>query len=152
MKKHYGPMLRLLHSCMDQSVSAALESMDLTSSQGHILGYLAHCATPPCLRDLEKAFGLSHPTVTGLVQRLEKKGFIRLEPDPNDRRSKRIYSLPRAVECHEIIRRTIEENEHQLVQGFTEQEQMMFRQLLERALTNMGCPPGAKICKEEPKK
>lgn len=149
MENHYGPMLRLLHSSMDQAVTAALESMELTSAQGHIMGYLAHCAQPPCPRDIESAFRLSHPTVSGLLQRLEKKGFIQLRTDPKDRRSKRIYRLPKADQCHEVIHRTIQENEKRLMEGFTPEEQALFAALLQRAMANLGYAPGTHFCKEE---
>lgn len=152
MKNRYGPLLRLLHSCMDQSVTAALESMELTSAQGHILGYLKHGKSPRCPRDVEQAFGLSHPTVSGILSRLERKGFIRLRPDDRDRRSKRIELLPRAEECHELIHRTILENECRLVEGFTMEEQVLFRDFLCRALENLDCCLPESLCKEEQSK
>ena len=52
---HYGHMLRILHWCTDQSMTSALETMDLTAAQGHIMAYLAHRETPPCPRDIDIA-------------------------------------------------------------------------------------------------
>lgn len=141
LHKHYGPLFRMLHSYTSQAISNALEKMDLTSAQGHIMGYLAHSKTPPCSRDIEEAFGLSHPTVSGLLSRMEKKGFIEFRPDEQDRRCKRIYMLPKGTECNETIRQTIQETERQLVAGFSPEEQAQFTAFLERALSNMGFTP-----------
>lgn len=138
---HYGPLLRTLHSCVDQAMTSSLEKMDLTSSQGHIIGYLFYHPDPPCPRDVEEAFHLSHPTVSGLLSRLEKKGFIQLRVDPLDRRCKRIYLLPKGRACHEAMARTIRGIELRLVEGFTPQEQEAFLALLERAIRNMGGHP-----------
>ncbi len=148
--QHYGPLVRFLHYSVDQSINAAVESMELTSAQGHILGFAARQETPPCPRDIEEAFHLSHPTVSGLLARMEKKGFIEMRTDQKDRRCKRIYILPKGSECTEMLRQKIQETEARLAQGFTPEEQAMFRSLLERAISNMGGWPCQKH-KEEPK-
>ena len=146
---YYGHLLRILHWCTDQAMTAALEKMELTSAQGHIMGYLAHQKTPPCPRDIEAEFQLSHPTVSGLLQRLEQKGFIALRTDPEDRRCKRVYVLPKGQECHEVMHRAIQENEQRIVEGFSPEEQEQFAVLLQRAITNMGGNPCRPNHKEE---
>ncbi len=150
MPKHYGPLLRFLHSAIDQSVSSSLENLDLTSAQGHIIGYVAHRETPPCPKDIEEAFHLSHPTVSGLLSRLEKKDFIELRPDEKDRRCKRVYVRPKGTERLSRFHQTILETEEKIVQGFTPEEQVLFRSLLERAVSNVGGWPACKNQKEEP--
>ena len=149
MPKHYGHMLRVLHWCTDQTMTGALAQMDLTAAQGHIMGYLAHSPNPPCSRDIEEAFQLSHPTVSGLLNRLEKKGFIEFRPDEKDRRCKRIHMLPKGQACIELMHRTIRENEERIVQGFSDAEKAQFASLLERAISNMGGSPCQRKLKEE---
>ena len=127
----------------------ALQTMDLTGAQGHIMAYLAHTQTPPCPRDLEAEFHLTHPTVSGLLSRLEQKGFIELRTDPEDRRCKRIYVLEKGQQCHELMHRTILENERRMVKDFTNEEQEMFKMFLERAIRNMGADPTPRRFKEE---
>ena len=152
MHKSYGHRLRILHWCTDQAMTNALAQMDLTAAQGHILGFLARRDIPPCARDIEDFFHLSHPTVSGLLSRLEKKGFIEFRPDPEDRRCKRIYLLPKGAQSHENIRTTIRSNEEQLVRGFTAEEQMLFSDFLNRAIENMGGSPCSKNHKEDSEK
>ena len=84
----YGLMFRTLSFALAQTMNETLSSLELTFSQGHILGYLAHCQTPPCAKNIEERFQLSHPTVSGLLSRLERKGFLSQQPDPQDRRRK----------------------------------------------------------------
>lgn len=146
---HYGHLLRVLHWCTDQSMTSALESMELTASQGHIMAYLAHRSHPPCPRDIEAEFQLSHPTVSGLLSRMEQKGFIELRTDPDDRRCKRVYVLDKGRQCHELMHQTIQANEKRIVDGFTPEEQALFSQLLQRAITNMGGNPCHRNTKEE---
>lgn len=149
MPNHYGHYARILHWCTDQAMTEALSQMDLTAAQGHIMGYLARRTEPPCSRDIEEAFQLSHPTVSGLLARLEKKGFIEFRPDPSDRRCKRIWTLPKGQQCLELLRQTIENTEAQMVQNFTEDEKALFADLLNRAIVNMGGGPCHLTPKEE---
>ena len=149
LQNHFGHLIRVLHWCTDQSMTTALEQMELTAAQGHIMGYLSHQAVPPCPRDLEEAFHLSHPTVSGILSRLEQKGFIALRTDPNDRRCKRIYILPKGQECHQTMYQTIQSMEGQLVQDFTPEEQRQFKDFLRRAAANMGISPDHPNPKEE---
>ena len=145
----YGFLVRILHWCTHQSMDNALETMDLTAAQGHIMAYLAHSRKAPCPRDLEAAFHLTHPTVSGLLSRLEQKGFVELRTDPDDRRVKRIYVLEKGRKCHEIMHQTIQENEQRIVAGFTPEEQEQFSELLQRAIRNMGGDPTPRRFKED---
>ena len=146
----YGHYARILHWCTDQAITSALAQMDLTASQGHIMGYLAHRDQPPCSRDIEEAFRMSHPTVSGLLSRLEKKGFIEFRSDETDRRVKRIFILPKGRECLELMHNTIQQTEAQLVRDFTPEEREQFTNLLTRAIHNMGHSPCKRKHKEEP--
>lgn len=147
MLPRYGHYIRILHSATDQAMTAALASMELTAAQGHIMGFITHSPQPPCARDIEEAFHLSHPTVSGLLSRLEKKGFIEFRPDEQDRRCKRIYTLNKGYQCSELMHNTIRSAEERLVQDFTDEEKEQFSRLLLRAIDNLGENP----CKRKPK-
>lgn len=151
MNTHFGHLIRVLANCTGQAMTNALASMDLTAAQGHIMGFITHRQTPPCPRDIEEAFQLSHPTVSGLLQRLEQKGFIELRPDENDRRSKRIYILEKGLQLEETMHRTILATEEKLVRDFTEEERLQFATLLGRAIDNLGGNPCKRKQKEESK-
>lgn len=148
MPVYYGHLIRILHWRTDQTITDTLEKMGLTASQGRVLGYVAHHPELPCPRDIENDFHLSHPTVSGLLSRLEQKGFLQLRTDPEDRRCKRIYLLEKGKACQTQIHQRIHQHEAQLVQGFTPEEQAQFASLLQRAIENLGdCPSKTK---EEP--
>ena len=151
MPKHFGRLFRVLHWCLDQSVTNALAKVELTAAQGPILGYLSRRANPPCPRDIEQEFHLTHPTVSGLLSRLEKKGFIELRPDETDRRIKRIHLLEKGRRCSDAIHQTILSNEEKLVRGFSEEEKELFYSFLTRAIRNMGLTQCCKSTKEEEK-
>ena len=122
---------------MDQLMNRKLQELELTSAQGHVIGFLSHAKELPCARDMETAYGLSHATVSGILSRMESKGFIGQTPDPHDRRVKRICLLEKGTACSESIRRHIEESEGLMAQGFTPEELEQFRAYLSRAVSNL---------------
>ena len=149
MPPRYGHYIRILHSATDQAMNSALASMDLTAAQGRIMGYVTHRPEPPCPRDIEEAFQLSHPTVSGLLSRLEKKGFIALVPDEKDRRIKRIHVLSKGQALNETMHAAITASEANLTSDFTDGEKELFAQLLQRAIRNVGIQPCSRKHKEE---
>ena len=149
MKKTFGGRIRLLHWCTSQAMNESLAQIGLTSAQGRIMGRLMHSKEHLRARDIEREFCLSHPTVSGILSRLEKKGFIELRTDRADKRCKRIYVLDKASEFSSLMSETIEKNESRLVDGFTPEEAAQFAAYLERAIGNMGVRPPELSCKEE---
>lgn len=143
----YGRIFRTISCALGQSMNQALSGMELTFSQGHILGYLAHCSQIPCVKDMEEFFQLTHPTISGLLARMEKKGFVRLDSDPADRRRKLVYLLPKGKQCTETMLEVIRQSDATLLQGFTPEESAQFRSYLLRAMHNVS--PDFTIPKEE---
>ena len=130
----FGRIFRSLDRALGRRMDQALASMDLTFAQGHIIGYLVRCQTPPCAKDIEERFHLSHPTVSGLLARLEKKEFIALQEDPEDRRRKLVYILPKGQQCDEAMRAVIQSGDEKVLEGFTPEEGEQFQSFLYRAL------------------
>jgi DNA-binding MarR family transcriptional regulator len=73
----------------------------------------------------------------------------KLRTDPEDRRCKRIYVLPKGWQCHELMHQTIQNNEQRMTEGFTEEERELFFDLLQRAIRNMGGDPTPRRFKED---
>lgn len=140
--QYNGKKVKQLYRLMDQRLGQTLRELDLTGSQSFVLGYLVQNQDRNlCPRDLEEAFALSHPTVSGILFRLEGKGFVCFQDDERDRRCKRIVVQPKAVTSHQQVLRTIESVEEQMVQGFTLDQRDVFSQLLTRAIENLGGAP-----------
>ena len=136
-EEHLGHSIKKLHFLMEQAINQRLLELDLTSAQGHVIGFLRRSKEPPCAKDLETAYGLSHATVSGILSRMEAKGFIEQRPDPRDRRVKRIFLLERGLACSQSIWQHIEESERTMSAGFSPEEQAQLRTFLSRAISNL---------------
>ena len=72
-------------------MNEGLKKYDLTKTQRDILGYLHFTDKNPVIqKDIEEHFHISNPTVTGILNRLEQKGFIERKQSLKDKRVRTI--------------------------------------------------------------
>ncbi|MGT2832992.1 MarR family winged helix-turn-helix transcriptional regulator [Streptococcus halotolerans] len=74
---------------LDKKANAFLNPYGLTYAQFKILEYVAHHDELSVTQKMiEDRFSMTNPTVTGIIQNLEKKDLIYRQQNPNDGRSK----------------------------------------------------------------
>lgn len=133
-----GPRVRLLSHSIRLAIDRNLTEMDLTGQQSFVLRYLSeHEDSVVYPKDIERRFRLTHPTVSGILQRLERKGYIVCVPEPNDRRCKRITLTPVAREVQMDIWRHINDMEQTMTRGMRQNEIETLLRLLDLAAQNL---------------
>ena len=129
---------RLLDQAGKQRVDQQFQEMELTAMQSYVLRYLHDRAGEVVYpKDIEQRFHLTHPTVSGLLARLEAKGFIVCTPDPDDRRCKRIRLTERARQCDAAVGQAFETLERVMCSGMSDEEQQTLLRLLDLAADNL---------------
>ena len=136
-EKDIGWKIKRLHTAFSQFRDRNIEELDLTPSQAFLLGYLSrHSDAPVYASDIGKDFGLRHPTVSGLLSRMEQKGFIRYDAD-EDHRRKRIVLTERALAVHERIIENIHRTNDIAAANLSEEERTELHRLLDRVYENL---------------
>ena len=136
-----GALIKITANEIEQNMNAMLTDVDLTAAQSHVLHYICRNSGSVHQRDVEQEFNLSHATVSGLMDRLESKGFIRRARGEADGRCIALFATPLAQEYEERIRGYIQESEAQMLKGFTPEQAQALRQSLENILSNLGYDP-----------
>ena len=113
--------------------------LGIGSAQGKILNYVlveseAHSVYQ---KDLEREFGLRPSTVTEMLNALEQKKLIQRVSDEWDGRYKKIVFTEKARSMKDRIRQEVEETEHLLLQGITEQDKQEFLRIAGKMLQNL---------------
>ena len=133
MCAHYGHLVRILHWCCDQTMTEALNQVDLTASQGRLMAFVAHRGQQPTYaRDVEAELHLTHPTVSGLLARLEQKGFVEGFGSASDRRVKLVRITASGAACCGLAEQNMALAEEELLSGLTETERDIFNSLLRK--------------------
>lgn len=88
-------------------------------------------------RDLEAAFRVRRSTATGLLQLLEKNGYIKKEPVDYDARLKKLILTSKALKLREENFNKIETTEVLLTKGLTVDEIKTLSLLLDKIKNNL---------------
>ena len=83
-------------------------------------------------RDIEKAYSMTNPTVTGILQNLEKNNWIERIENPNDARSKVIKLTKKALKQENDLYNLGENLEKRFVKGLDKGEQKQLKELLNK--------------------
>ena len=78
--------LRAVRQILRQPVEAKFARGNLTAPQRSVMQALFH-AGGLSLKELSRRVGLAHSTVSGIVDRLEKRRLVERQPDPSDGRA-----------------------------------------------------------------
>ncbi|MBR2991316.1 MAG: MarR family transcriptional regulator [Solobacterium sp.] len=106
---------------------------DLTFAQSGVIHYLArHQDQPIYQKDLEKRFDIRRSTATGILQNLEKNGYITRSADTGDARMKRIELTEQALNMEETVHRMAMEDEALFCRDLSSEELNTLMELLER--------------------
>jgi DNA-binding MarR family transcriptional regulator len=112
---------------------------------------------PPMLKALAEEGGLSHSelalrlkvtpaTISKMIDRMEKSGFVRREGDPEDQRVSRVYLTEQGRAVQTELGRLFRKIEQEIFAGFTAEEGVLLRRLLLRVRENL-----ARVTGEEPR-
>lgn len=113
----------------------SLEDGAASPAQMALLDWIA---TNPgcCLQDIANGLGLTPPTVSISVRKMEQSGKVERKSNPVDRRSVQFFLTKRGQALQEKIQNSQHKRFRYLLAGLTSQEQEELLELLERALTS----------------
>ncbi|KMZ53667.1 MarR family winged helix-turn-helix transcriptional regulator [Dorea sp. D27] len=133
------PVFVILHRLIHMSKYQAykrLDDFDLKPSQAGIL-FVLSCNGKLSQRELAERIGITPPSMTVALRKMETRGYIEKEPDEKDQRIIRILLTEKGESCVEDIRTVMDEMEAILYQNMTQEEKMLLRRLLLQMQENL---------------
>jgi MarR family transcriptional regulator for hemolysin len=120
----------------ERAMNDELAPRGITFRQAQVLWLLAHDGSLS-QTDLAERMRVEPPTLVGILDRMEREGWIRREGDANDRRRKFIAPLPKAkpvwnkiIACSDKVRTRGND-------GLSPEDQQLLRRLLGRVVENL---------------
>lgn len=132
-----GPLFKVIHERMQAAADADFKAQGLTFAQSQVIVYLTEHGNRALQKEIETSLGVSHPTVSGLVSRLEKSGFVRTWTDAEDRRNKVVELTDKARETGDHLHATMYERDQALLAGLDEREQAELVRMLKQVYANI---------------
>ena len=132
-----GAKFGVIHRAFRRELDAALREKELTGVQFAALRAIERLEREGgevSQRDVEALTRSSHPTMTEVLKKLEKKGFIEVRPSETDRRRKRIRRTDKARELDREALRVDEKTFERFTADLDEAQKAALGNMLDRLI------------------
>lgn len=129
--------LKTINDKIRRMGDATFAQYGLTAPQVAYLRYIQKSGGSLSQKELERAFGVSHPTVVGIVTRLRDRGYIEVRMDEKDRRNRIITLTEKAGKVNDRLQQDYDEMSQSILTGLTSGEKQELGRLLKRIEDNV---------------
>lgn len=142
---------KIFANAVDRATNAALVEFNLTYTQSLVLAHIKkHNEDNICQKDIENYFNIKHPTATGILARLEQKGFITCAHSEYDKRRKIVHITESGIKVMQTIGESIEKTEAEFFANVTDEELETLNALFNKLLSTLD-PTGKDLIVSEHK-
>ena len=129
MKNDVGYLIKSINDKLKVRADAELKQYHLTMSQSRVLVYLRSQGGQATQKEIETFLDVAHPTVVGLVSRMEQNGYVTCWPC-EDGRNKYVKLTPQAEAIDKDMQENMHANEEMLLAPLSPEERERLRDLL----------------------
>ena len=136
----FGVAVKRIAAAFAHRANRSMEKHHLTVSQAEMIAYLNRRQRDGCpviQRDIEEALNLSNPTVSGTLDRLEKKGMLVRVPNPENRRVNLVEITETARALTKDVIQDLRDLQEQMLSCLDAQERETLDRLLSKILDNL---------------
>ena len=133
-----GTLIKCITNEYEKNFNQLLVTSGITASQCAVLEYLYNTNKEYVnQKDIERHLNLSNPTVTGLLKRLDEKGYVLVVPSSQDKRKKNVHLTEHALDMQKRLDHSKKKIENAMVRGMKKNEIQCMQKYLERVLYNI---------------
>jgi len=134
--KNVNDLIGVIHRCMRRFFESQMKRYDITPPQFEVLLTLWN-EDGIVLSELGRRLSRDGPTITGIIDRMEKKKLVTRKRSMRDRRVIQVYLTPYAWEIKENLMKTQMDAGQDITNNFTEQDINVLDEMLQRILSNI---------------
>lgn len=136
-QKDIGYLIKNINDKLKSKADADFGRYDLTFAQSKVFAFLRDHGGEATQKEIELFLEVSHPTVVGIVSRMEQKGYLTCRLDEKNRRNKLVALTPKAEALGAEMEEHMRGNERQLLTSFSDEEVAQLRRMLELIYRNL---------------
>ena len=129
-EKDIGYLFKNINDKLKVKADADLKHSNLTLAQSRVLAFLDSRGGQTTQKESEVHLEVSHPTVVGIISRMEKNGHLRCWVDETDKRNKIVALTEQAKALGEEMEQRILANEKMLLASLSEADIKKLKQML----------------------
>lgn len=136
--KDIGFLLKIISDKLSKMANYFLRNNGVTFSQGRVLHFIYNQKNHEVTqKKIETYLKVSHPAVTGIISRLEEKGFVKSEISVNRRLTKIVQLTEKGIKNHEEAGFNKESHEKILSKKLTDYEKETLIKLLKKVYESL---------------
>lgn len=128
--KDIGYLIKNINDKLKVKADNQLKEYDLTMTQSRVFAFLESKNGLATQKEIEVFLDVSHPTVVGIVSRMEKKGYLRTWIDEEDKRNKMVQLTEKALGIGTNLKEDMQKNEQKLLSPLSNEEVKSLREIL----------------------
>ncbi len=134
--KNVNELISVIHRYMRRFLETNMKKFDITPPQFEVLMTLWN-EDGIVLSELGRRLSRDGPTITGIIDRMEKKKLVVRKRSLRDRRVIQVYLTPMAWEIKENLMKTQTEAGREVAGDFNSQDVATLEKLLKKVLSNI---------------
>lgn len=123
-------MIKYISDKVRQKADNNLKDHNVTLSQVRVLNFLWRENGSCSQKQIEDFLQVSHPTVVGLVSRMEQSGYIQTSVSPDDKRNKIVTVTDSGMSLACELCRYMEDIDKRMLVGLTDEQQAQLADML----------------------
>lgn len=135
-EKEIGFLIKNINDKLKTRADADMKKYNLTFAQSRVFGFLRHSGGQATQKEIELHLEVSHPTVVGIVSRMEQNGYVTTWTG-SDRRNKMVQLTTRAEQLGAELEKQIAQNEVTLQAPLSPEEADQLREMLFRIYAHL---------------
>ena len=138
MKKNsIGCMIKYITDKVRQKADNNLKDHNVTLAQVRVLNFLWRQEGSCSQKQIENFLQVSHPTVAGLVSRMEQSGYIQTSVSSDDKRNKIVTVTDSGMALASELCRFMDELDNRMLEGLSEEQQSQLADMLLTVAKNL---------------
>lgn len=130
LKKDVAYLIKNINDKLKVKADADLKRYNLTFTQSRVFAFLNGKGGQATQKEIELFLEVSHPTVVGIVSRMEQNGYVTTWLDDKDKRNKIVKLTKQAEEIGIDMEQNMLENERMLLAPLSAEESERLKEML----------------------
>ncbi|MGN1084802.1 MAG: MarR family winged helix-turn-helix transcriptional regulator [Lachnospiraceae bacterium] len=130
VKKDIGYFIKNINDKLKARADADLKRYNLTFAQSRVLAFLNSKGGKATQKEIELFLEVSHPTVVGIVSRMEQNGHVISRLDETDKRNKIVKLTEQAKAIGIDLERNIFTNEQKMLATLSDEDIAQLKRML----------------------
>ena len=130
LERDIGYLIKNINDKLKVKADADLKQYNLTLAQSRVFAFLHNNGGQATQKEIEVFLEVSHPTVVGIVSRMEQNGHVTTWIDEQDKRNKIVKLTEQAETLGMDMEHDISVNEEKILSSLSEPDVEHLREML----------------------